>query len=79
MDKKEIRKAVADAFEDRFLKKVEADTRIFDDLEADSLDLVQICNSIKEELGVRLDYKDLLNVETVGDVIDLVAAKEEKV
>lgn len=57
---------------------VEADiTRdaTLEELDVDSLDLAEFAQIIDEELGVRLEGKDLKDVKVVGDVVDLIAAR----
>lgn len=40
-----------------------------EDLNADSLDIVEIIMSIEEEFGVQVDDDDALGFKTVGDVV----------
>jgi len=47
------------------------DDSTFDDLGADSLDLVEILNIIEDKTGKIIDEKDLGNIETVGDMVRL--------
>lgn len=57
---------------------VEADiTReaTLEELDVDSLDLAEFAQIIDEDLGVRLEGKDLKDVKIVGDVVDLIAAR----
>lgn len=46
-----------------------------EDLDVDSLDLAEFAQIIDEELGVRLEGKDLKDVKIVGDVVDIIAAR----
>lgn len=46
-----------------------------EDLDVDSLDLAEFAQIIDEELGVRLEGKDLKDVQIVGDVVDIIAAR----
>lgn len=46
-----------------------------EDLDVDSLDLAEFAQIIDEDLGVRLEGKDLKDVKIVGDVVDLIAAR----
>jgi acyl carrier protein len=43
-----------------------------DELEVDSLDLVELAEIVKTEFGVTLEPEDLQHVETVGQAIELV-------
>lgn len=59
---------------------VEADTVVEsasfkDDLDADSLDLVELVMALEERLDISVPEEDLENVKTVGDAIDVVSEK----
>ncbi|HLM30857.1 MAG TPA: acyl carrier protein [Solirubrobacterales bacterium] len=47
----------------------------FEDLDIDSLDLVELAQIVEDEYGVEVQDSDLDKVKTVGDVIDLVSAR----
>ena len=47
----------------------------FEDLEVDSLDLVELAQIVEDEYGVEIKDSDLDKVETVRDVVDLIAAR----
>lgn len=52
------------------------ETAVFaDDLDADSLDLVELVMALEEAFDVSVPEEELENIETVGQVIDLVQAK----
>ncbi|MEY4340147.1 MAG: acyl carrier protein [Actinomycetota bacterium] len=46
-----------------------------DDLDADSLDLVELVMALEEEFGVEVPEDELAEVKTVGQAYDLVAGK----
>ncbi len=46
-----------------------------DDLDADSLDLVELVMALEEEFGVEVPEEDLEGVDTVGQAYDLVIGK----
>ena len=46
-----------------------------EDLDVDSLDLVELAQIVEDEFGVELRGDDVKDVKTVGEVIDLVVAK----
>jgi acyl carrier protein len=46
-----------------------------EDLDIDSLDLVELAQIVEDEFGVELRGDDVKDVKTVGAVIDLVVAK----
>ena len=47
----------------------------FEELDIDSLDLVELAQIVEDEYGVELKGDDVKDVKTVGEVIDLVVAK----
>jgi acyl carrier protein len=50
-------------------------TASFDDLDVDSLDLVELAQIIEDEFDVELAGEDVADLSTVGEVIDLVVAR----
>lgn len=52
------------------------DTNIYDDLRADSLDIVEIIMAIEEEFGIWTDDKEVEKVRTVGDLLKLINKKK---
>jgi acyl carrier protein len=46
-----------------------------EDLDVDSLDLVEIAQLVQETWGVELDPQDFVDVRTVGDALDLIVAR----
>ncbi len=55
--------------------KVVPEATFGDDLDADSLDLVELVMALEEEFGVEVPEEDLEGVETVGQAFDLVVGK----
>lgn len=49
--------------------KITAATSLKEDLNADSLDIVEIIMSIEEEFSIQVDDEDALGFKTVGDVV----------
>ena len=47
----------------------------FEDLEVDSLDLVELAQIVEEEYGVEIKDSDLEHVQTVGDVVEMIAQR----
>jgi acyl carrier protein len=54
---------------------VTPDAKFGDDLDADSLDLVELVMALEEEFDIEVPEEDLAEVETVGQAYDLVAGK----
>ncbi|MFZ9696049.1 MAG: acyl carrier protein [Ilumatobacteraceae bacterium] len=46
-----------------------------DDLDADSLDLVELVMALEEEFGVEVPEEELKEIRTVGQAFDLVVSK----
>jgi len=64
------------------LKEIGAEGEIsrnatFEDLDVDSLDVVELAQIVEDEFGVEVDGNAVKDVRTVGDVIDLVVARAE--
>ena len=55
--------------------QVTPDAKFGDDLEADSLDLVELVMALEEEFGVEVPEDELEGIETAGQAYDLVVAK----
>lgn len=55
--------------------KVTPQARFADDLDADSLDLVELVMALEEQFGIDVDESELEGVETVGQAFDLVSSK----
>ena len=55
--------------------KVVPDARFAEDLEADSLDLVELVMALEEEFDVSVPEEELEGIETVGQAYELVAGK----
>jgi acyl carrier protein len=48
------------------------DASFIDDLNADSLDLVELIMSLEEEFGVKISDEDAEKIQTVQDAIDFI-------
>ena len=55
--------------------KVVPEAKFGDDLDADSLDLVELVMALEEEFDIEVPEEDLEGIETVGQAYDLVVAK----
>ena len=49
----------------------------FEELDIDSLDLVELAQIVEDEYGVVLKGEDMKELKTVGDAVDLIAARAE--
>jgi len=55
--------------------KVTKEARFADDLDADSLDLVELVMALEESFDVTIDENELEDIETVGQAFELVSSK----
>lgn len=56
-------------------EQVVPDAKFADDLDADSLDLVELVMALEETFGVKVDESELEGIESVGQAFDLVMSK----
>ena len=54
--------------------EVTADKTFVDDLDIDSLSMVEIAVQAEDKFGVKIPDDELANLKTVGDAVDYVAA-----
>ena len=55
--------------------QITLEARFGDDLDADSLDLVELVMALEEEFDIKVDESELEGIETVGQAVDLVTSK----
>ena len=55
--------------------QVTPDTRFREDLDVDSLDLVEATLALEDALGVKIPEEEMEDVQTVGQAVELVATK----
>ena len=53
---------------------IEPASHLIDDLDLDSIDLVDLAVSLEEETGLKLSEDDLKSVRTVGDAVEAIRA-----
>ena len=57
---------------DAEIDDIPADTRIAEDLNADSLDVVELLMAIEDEFEITIPDEEIENLKTVGDVADYI-------
>ncbi len=57
--------------------KVNMDTRIVEDLGADSLDVVELLMSLEDEFGLSLPDEVAMQMKTVGDIVSYIDANKK--
>ena len=55
--------------------RIQDDTRFKEDLEADSLDLVELVMELEDRYGIRIPDEEAARILTVGQAADFVAAR----
>jgi acyl carrier protein len=53
-------------------EKVTLEARFQEDLETDSLDLVELVMTMEEKFGVKITDEEAAEIKTVGDAVDFV-------
>lgn len=56
------------------VEQVTLDSHLVDDLDADSLDTLDICHAIEDHCQQRIQPQDLTDINTVGDLYAMLAA-----
>ncbi|MCI8855970.1 MAG: acyl carrier protein [Clostridiaceae bacterium] len=59
---------LADKF-DADASRLTAETSIKDDLNADSLDIVELMMDLEEECGISIPDEDAVKLSTIGDIV----------
>ena len=75
MTEQEIQKILTEALENLFEidpEKIKLDTNLYEDLEIDSIDAIDLIDHIKRKTGHKLQAEDFRNVRTVDDVVQAV-------
>ena len=70
MTEQEIRDLLTEALESLF--EIEPETNLYEDLEIDSIDAIDLIDHIKRKTGHKLQAEDFRNVRTVDDVVQAV-------
>ena len=57
-------------------EEVKLETNLVEDLEADSLEIVELSMALQEKLGVGIEDEDLEKIHTVQDILDYIKSKQ---
>ena len=55
--------------------QITLETNLIEDLEADSLEVVELSMALQEKLGVGIEDEDLENIKTVQDILEYIKKK----
>lgn len=56
--------------------KVTPEARFREDLEADSLDIVEMIMALEDKFGAEISDEDAQNISTVGEAVDYIQKKQ---
>ena len=73
-----IKEIIADQLEIEDLDTIEPDTSIMNDLEADSLDAVEVMMAIEDEFDIEIPDEDAEKFKNIKDIADYVESKISK-
>lgn len=55
--------------------KINADSKIIEDLGADSLDMVEMLMTLEDEFGISISDEEAVNLKTVADIVNYIEKK----
>ena len=58
-------------------EQVTPETDLFEDLEADSLEAVELSLALEESFGVGIADEDMANIKTVNDIVEYLKGKKQ--
>ena len=58
--------------------KISTESKVIEDLGADSLDVVEMLMTLEDEFNVTVSDEESVNLKTVGDIVNLINSKTEK-
>lgn len=58
-------------------EQVTPETNLFEDLEADSLEAVELSMALEEVFGVGIADEDMANIKTVNDIVEYIKSKKQ--
>jgi acyl carrier protein len=82
MEREEVMKLVRDHLSTELEvspDRIQPDTRFREDLDADSLDLYELVMELEDRYEIRVSEEEAAQIETVGDAVDFVTARDARV
>lgn len=58
-------------------EQITPETNLFEDLEADSLEAVELSMALEEVFGTGIDDEDMANIKTVNDIVEYIKNKKQ--
>lgn len=59
-------------------EKITEESKVIDDLGADSLDVVEMLMTLEDEFNVSVSDEESVSLKTVGDIVKLIDSKMKK-
>ena len=56
--------------------EINLETNLKDDLNADSIDMMQVIDVLEQEFDVEVDTSELANIQTVGDILKYIESRK---
>ncbi len=72
-----IAQIIAEQLEIDDMSTIKPETSIMNDLEADSLDAVEIVMAIEDEFGIEISDEDAEQFKNIGDIAKYVESRQE--
>lgn len=76
MTLEKVKKIIGEQLAIEDLSTINAETSIMNDLEADSLDAVEIMMSIEDEFGIEIPDEDAEKFKNIGDIVSYIDSKK---
>lgn len=76
MTLEKVKKIIGEQLAIEDLSTINAETSLMNDLEADSLDAVEIMMSIEDEFGIEIPDEDAEKFKNIGDIVAYVDSKK---
>lgn len=73
--KEEILKEISAVLVDEFecdAAMVNADARLYEDLDLDSIDAVDLIVRLQQQIGIKVNAEDFKSIRTLGDVAEVI-------
>ena len=56
--------------------EINLENNLKDDLNADSIDMMQVIDVLEQEFDVEVDTSELANIQTVGDILKYIESRK---
>jgi len=56
-------------------EKIKAESKVVEDLGADSLDIVELLMLLEDEFGIEVSEEEAVNLKTVSDIVNIIDSR----